>query len=129
MTKADIVERASAAVDMPKRKGEVVVNTVLRCIIDALAEGERVDLRGFGSFRVSARDDRTGRNPRTGEMIDIPAKKVPLFRAGKEFRRRVNDDEGRTIQLMRACRANISGFPACFTCRVTPYIGRVIERR
>ncbi|MCP4399568.1 MAG: HU family DNA-binding protein [bacterium] len=92
MTKADIVEQASAAVDMPKRKGEVVVNTVLRCIIDALAEGERVDLRGFGSFRVSARDDRTGRNPRTGELIDIPAKKVPLFRAGKEFRRRVNDE-------------------------------------
>ena len=93
MTKADIVEQASAAVDMPKRKGEVVVNTVLRCIIDALADGERVDLRGFGSFRVSARDDRTGRNPRTGELIDIPAKKVPLFRAGKEFRRRVNDRE------------------------------------
>ena len=92
MTKADIVEKASAAVDMPKRKGEIVVNTVLRCIIDALADGERVDLRGFGSFRVSARDDRTGRNPRTGELIDIPAKKVPLFRAGKEFRRRVNDN-------------------------------------
>jgi integration host factor subunit beta len=90
MTKADIVEKASAAVDMPKRKGEVVVNTVLRCIIDALAQGDRVDLRGFGSFRVSARDDRTGRNPRTGEVIEIPAKKVPLFRAGKEFRRRVN---------------------------------------
>ncbi|PID56791.1 integration host factor subunit beta [candidate division KSB3 bacterium] len=91
MTKADIVERASAAVDMPKRKGEVVVNTVLRCIIDALADGDRVDLRGFGSFRVSSRDDRTGRNPRTGELIEIPAQKVPLFRAGKEFRRRVNN--------------------------------------
>lgn len=90
MTKADIVEQASAAVDMPKRKGEVVVNTVLRCIIDALAKGERVDLRGFGSFRVSARDGRQGRNPRTGEVIDVPAKRVPLFRAGKEFRRRVN---------------------------------------
>ena len=91
MTKADIVEKASASVDIPKRKGEVIVNTVLRCIIDALSEGERVDLRGFGSFRVSARDDRTGRNPRTGEPIDIPAKRVPLFRAGKEFRRKVNN--------------------------------------
>ena len=92
MTKADIVEKASAAVDMPKRKGEIIVNTVLRCIIDALAQGDRVDLRGFGSFRVSSRDDRTGRNPRTGEIIEIPAKKVPLFRAGKEFRRRVNNN-------------------------------------
>lgn len=91
MTKADIVERASAAVDIPKRKGEVVVNAVLKSIIDALAKGERVDLRGFGSFRVSARDERTGRNPRTGEEIEIPAKKVPLFRAGKEFRRRVDN--------------------------------------
>lgn len=91
MTKADIVERASAVVDIPKRKGEVVVNEVLQCIIDALAEGERVDLRGFGSFRVSSRDGRLGRNPRTGEVIDVPPKKVPLFRAGKEFRRRVNN--------------------------------------
>ena len=92
MTKADIVEKASAAVDMSKRKGEIVVNTVLRCIIDALAQGDRVDLRGFGSFRVSSRNDRVGRNPRTGEIIEIPAKKVPLFRAGKEFRRRVNNN-------------------------------------
>ncbi len=91
MTKADIVEKASAVVDMPKRKGEVVVNTVLRCIIDALAKGDRVDLRGFGSFRVSSRNGRIGRNPRTGEKIKVPAKKVPLFRAGKEFRRRVDD--------------------------------------
>ncbi len=91
MTKADIVEKASSTADISKRKGEVIVNTVLRSIIDALSEGERVDLRGFGSFRVSARDDRTGRNPRTGEPIHIPAKKVPLFRAGKEFRRKVNN--------------------------------------
>jgi integration host factor subunit beta len=91
MTKADIVEQASSVVDIPKRKGEVVVNTVLKCIIDALAEGDRVDLRGFGSFRVSERDERMGRNPRTGEVIEVPAKKVPLFRAGKEFRRRVNN--------------------------------------
>jgi integration host factor subunit beta len=91
MTKADIVEKASASIDMPKRKGEVIVNTVLRCIVDALAKGERVDLRGFGSFRVSARNGRMGRNPRTGEVIKVPAKKVPLFRAGKEFRRRVNN--------------------------------------
>ena len=91
MTKADIVEKASASIDMPKRKSEVVVNTVLRCIIDALAKGDRVDLRGFGSFRVSARNGRMGRNPRTGEVIKVPAKKVPLFRAGKEFRRRVNN--------------------------------------
>ena len=93
MTKAEIVEKASASVNMPKRKGEIVVNTVLRCIIDALAEGERVDLRGFGSFRVSQRNDRTGHNPRTGEVIEIPAKRVPLFRAGKEFRSRVNNGD------------------------------------
>lgn len=90
MTKAEIVEKASAAIDLPKRKGEVVVNEVLQCIIDALADGDRVDLRGFGSFRISSRHKRLGRNPRTGEEIKVPAKRVPLFRAGKEFRRRVN---------------------------------------
>lgn len=90
MTKADIVEKTAHVVDIPKRKGEIIVNAVLRCIIEALAQGERVDLRGFGSFRVSARDGRVGRNPRTGETIKVPAKKVPLFRAGKEFRKKVN---------------------------------------
>ena len=90
MTKADIVEKTVTVVDIPKRKGEIIVNAVLRCIIEALAQGERVDLRGFGSFRVSARDGRGGRNPRTGELIKVPAKKVPLFRAGKEFRKKVN---------------------------------------
>jgi integration host factor subunit beta len=90
MTKADIVERASAVVDIPKCKGEIMINAVLRCIIDAVAQGDRVDLRGFGSFRVSSRNGRFGRNPRTGEKIKVPAKKVPLFRAGKEFRRQVN---------------------------------------
>jgi len=90
MTKAEIVEKTATVVDIPKRKGEIVVNAVLRCIIDALARGDRVDLRGFGSFRVSARDGRVGRNPRTGAEIDVPAKRVPLFRAGKEFRRKVN---------------------------------------
>ena len=56
MTKADIVEKTAHVVDIPKRKGEIIVNAVLRCIVEALAQGERVDLRGFGSFRVSARD-------------------------------------------------------------------------
>ena len=90
MTKAEIVEQASAAIDIPKRKGEVIVNTVLRCIIDALADGERVDLRGFGSFRVSARNDREGRNPRTGEAVQIEASKGVKFAAGKWLKDAIN---------------------------------------
>lgn len=69
---------------------EKVVNVVLGEIGDALAQGDRVELRGFGAFSVRKRDARKGRNPRTGEPVKVPAKAVPFFKAGKELRARVN---------------------------------------
>ena len=71
---------------------ERVVATVFDSIIDTLADGGRVELRGFGAFSTRGRDARTGRNPRTGETVDVPAKKVPYFKPGKEMRRTLNDD-------------------------------------
>lgn len=69
---------------------ERVVGVILEEIGDALARGDRVELRGFGAFSVRKRDARKGRNPRTGEPVNVPAKAVPFFKAGKELRARVN---------------------------------------
>ena len=72
---------------------EKIVNTIFETIEDALRHGDRVELRGFGAFSVRTREARKGRNPRTGETVEVPAKSVPFFKAGKELRPRVNGGE------------------------------------
>ena len=71
---------------------EQVVDIFFDEISERLAEGGRVELRGFGAFSTREREARTGRNPRTGEAVEVPAKRVPYFKAGKEMRRRLNDE-------------------------------------
>ncbi len=73
-----------------QRDVERIVNTIFEEITDALARGERVELRGFGAFSVKQRDARVGRNPRTGEAVDVDAKSVPFFKTGKLLRDRLN---------------------------------------
>ena len=73
-----------------QRDVENIVNAILDTIADALARGDRVELRGFGAFSVKKRDARTGRNPRTGESVSITEKVVPVFKTGKEMRQRLN---------------------------------------
>ena len=72
------------------RDVENIVGAVFDEITDALAEGNRVELRGFGAFSVRSRPARAGRNPRTGETVEVPAKAVPFFKSGKELRERLN---------------------------------------
>lgn len=90
MTKAELVEKVAERIDLTKKQTEVIVNTVFQSITEALAEGDKVELRGFGSFRVRHRDSREGRNPKTGTTVSIPAKRVPFFKAGKELREMVD---------------------------------------
>jgi len=90
MTKAELVEEVSRVSDLTKKHSEVIVDTVFRSIIDALHRGEKIELRGFGSFRIRRRDSRTGRNPKTGAGVLVPAKRVPHFKAGKELRELIN---------------------------------------
>jgi integration host factor subunit beta len=86
MTKAELVEEVARAAELNKRDAEVIVETVFDSIIAALHKGEKVELRGFGSFRTRERGPRRGRNPKTGEPVDVPAKRVPYFKPGKELK-------------------------------------------
>ncbi|MFN2257227.1 MAG: integration host factor subunit beta, partial [Desulfuromonadaceae bacterium] len=91
MTKSELIEQL-VDVDVPlsKKESELVVNTIFDSITEALAVGDRVEIRGFGSFSIRERDSRQARNPKSGEVIQIPAKKAPFFKTGKELRHRVD---------------------------------------
>ena len=93
MTKAELVEKVANQINLTKKQTEVVVNTVFSSIADSLAEGKKVELRGFGSFRIRQRNARVGRNPKSGQKVDVPSKKVPFFKAGKELRELVDEQE------------------------------------
>jgi integration host factor subunit beta len=90
MTKADLVERVAREADMTKKDAEQLVEIVFDTIISTLNKGEKIELRGFGSFRLRERDSRKGRNPKTGEAVEIPAKRVAYFKPGKELKELVN---------------------------------------
>lgn len=94
MTKAVLVEEVARITDLTKKDAEVIVDTVFRCIADALRRGEKVELRGFGSFRLRRREPRKGRNPKTGDRVDVPPKQVPYFKPGKELKERINRAPG-----------------------------------
>ena len=94
MTKSELVEIITDRQDqITRREAEVVINSVFQAIADALSRGERVELRGFGSFSTKKRQNRMGRNPKTGEQVYVPAKVVPHFKPGKELRERVDNQK------------------------------------
>lgn len=90
MTKAELVEEVSQSATLTRKHSEVIVDAVFSSIVEALQRGDKIELRGFGSFRVRHRGSRTGRNPKTGEGVLVPAKKVPYFKPGKELRELIN---------------------------------------
>mgnify|MGYP003995683099 FL=1 len=91
MKKAELVEKVASQTGLTQKLTEIIVNTVFQSITDSLAEGGKVELRGFGSFRVRERNPRIGRNPKSGEKVEVPAKKEPFFKAGKELRAIVDE--------------------------------------
>ncbi|MEM6384101.1 MAG: integration host factor subunit beta [Pseudomonadota bacterium] len=95
MIKSELIQRITERnPHLFQRDVENVVAAILDTISDALARGDRVELRGFGAFSVKHRPARTGRNPRTGEQVDVDAKTVPFFKTGKEMRERLNPGDG-----------------------------------
>ena len=99
MTKAELVEEVSRVSDLTKKHSEVIVDTVFKSIIDALHRGEKIELRGFGSFRLRRREPRKGRNPKTGDKVDVPPKKVPYFKPGKELKELINREPETSPQV------------------------------
>ncbi len=90
MTKADLVEEVTKLGDLTRRDSETIVETIFDSVIGALRSGDKIEIRGFGSFRIRQRKPRIGRNPKTGTKVDVPAKKVPYFKPSKELRDLVN---------------------------------------
>jgi integration host factor subunit beta len=90
MTKAELVDEVARVVQLTKKQAETIVNIVFDSIVDSLRSGQKIELRGFGSFRLRSRKSRTGRNPKTGEKVDVPSKKIPYFKPGKELKELIN---------------------------------------
>ena len=90
MTKADLIEEISTVSRLSKKSSELVVNTFFDSIVESLRRSEKIELRGFGSFKLRHRRARVGRNPKTGERVDVAAKVVPYFKPGKDLRDLVN---------------------------------------
>jgi integration host factor subunit beta len=90
MTKADLVEEVARVSELTKKHSETIVNTVFDSIIQALQRDDKIELRGFGSFRIRQRRSRQGRNPKTGDKVDVPAKRIPYFKPGKELKELIN---------------------------------------
>jgi integration host factor subunit beta len=93
MTKSELVEKVAAkATNFSRRDVEVIVDTLFESMAESLSRGNKVEIRGFGSFKIKERDGRQGRNPKSGENIFIESKRVPFFKAGKEIRERINSE-------------------------------------
>ncbi|MBI4956160.1 MAG: integration host factor subunit beta [Myxococcales bacterium] len=90
MTKSELIEAITTRGEITKARAELVVNCVFDTMTEALKAGEGIEIRGFGSFTVRPYKSYTGRNPRTGQSVDVPAKRLPFFKVGKELREIVN---------------------------------------
>ncbi len=93
MTKADLIEEVSRVVEIPRREAELVVETILRSMVEAVRAGDKVEIRGFGRFDTRQRSGRMGRNPKSGQPVAVPPKTIPFFKPSKEVR---STRQGRT---------------------------------
>ncbi len=94
MTKADLIEEVARVTDVTRRDSEVIVETIFDSVVHSLRAGDKIEIRGFGSFRTRQRNSRVGRNPKTGDRVDVPAKKIPFFKPSKELKDLVNQESG-----------------------------------
>jgi len=106
MTKADLVEEVSRFTELTRKDSEVIVDTLFEAVIKALKNGDKLEVRGFGSFRVRQRNARVGRNPKTGEKVEVPAKRVPYFKPSKELKDLINDGATTTPPASGPAKSN-----------------------
>ena len=91
MTKADLIDEVSRLAELTRKDSEVIVETIFDSVVRSLRAGDKIEIRGFGSFRTRERRGRVGRNPKTGEKVEVPAKKIPYFKPSKELKDFVNN--------------------------------------
>jgi integration host factor subunit beta len=94
MTKADLIEEVSRVVEITRKDSEIIVDSIFDSVVKSLKSGEKIEIRGFGSFRTRQRQSRIGRNPKTGERVEVPSKRIPYFKPSKELKDLVNDGAG-----------------------------------
>jgi integration host factor subunit beta len=109
LTKADLIEEVLRISELPRKESETIVETIFESIIDALQKGDKIEIRGFGSFRTRERRGRIGRNPKTGAKVDVPPKKIPFFKPSKELKDFVNNSEGDVTEGAGAPSATSAG--------------------
>jgi integration host factor subunit beta len=93
LTKADLIAEVERITELKRSDSEIIVETIFESIIQSLQKGEKIEIRGFGSFRTRQRRGRVGRNPKTGAKVEVPAKKIPFFKPSKELKDFVNSAE------------------------------------
>ena len=93
MTKADLIEEVSRLAELTRKDSEVIVDTIFDSVVRSLRVGDKIEIRGFGSFRTRQRKPRVGRNPKTGDRVEVPAKKIPFFKPSKELKDLVNSSK------------------------------------
>ena len=96
MTKAELIDEVSKVVEMTRKDSETIVETIFDSIVSSLHKGDKIEIRGFGSFRTRQRQPRVGRNPKTGSRVEVPSKRIPFFKPSKELRDLVNQTQKRT---------------------------------
>ena len=93
LTKADLIEEVLRITELPRKESETIVETIFESIIQSLQKGDKIEIRGFGSFRTRQRQPRVGRNPKTGARVEVPAKRIPYFKPSKELKDLVNHEQ------------------------------------
>ena len=106
MTKADLIDEVSKLAELTRKDSEVIVETIFDSIVRSLRVGDKIEIRGFGSFRTRQRKPRVGRNPKTGERVEVPAKKIPFFKPSKELK-----DLVETLPALIVNRPTVTGNP------------------
>ncbi len=90
MTKAQLIDEVARVADLSRKQAELIIDVFFQSVVNALERGEKIELRGFGSFRIRQRNARQGRNPKTGETVSVPAKRIPYFKPGRELKELLN---------------------------------------
>ncbi len=103
MTKAELIEEVSRVVEMTRKDSEVIVEAIFDSIVRSLRSGDKIEIRGFGSFRTRQRQPRVGRNPKTGTRVEVPSKRIPYFKPSKELKDLVNNSSDESASRGSRC--------------------------